>query len=362
MDKVIMCGTDLHDRTMTSQIGVNTDKPRLAEFPNTKRGREKLFRLLKAMAKQYEATGIFLAYEASCLGFGLYDECVEAGIQCFVLAPTGIKKNKKERKRKDDKRDAKMILEALRGHIMAGNELPSVWVPDPQTRDDREIVRGRLNAADAAAEAKTKIRMLMKRSGVVKPKEVRSAWSEKHRAWLRTVPLPSGARFRLDMLLEELQFAEGQLPKWDEELERLAGTERYARAAAALITNLKGVGLLTAMVFLTEMGDLTRFQNRKEIGSYIGLTPCSNETGEDDDKKGHITRDGSDRLRKVLCQASWVRVRLDKKEGKAFERIKRGTDRRKKVAIVAAMRRLAIVMWHIALEAQLQTDNYQRAA
>lgn len=362
MDKVIMCGTDLHEKTTTSQIAVNTAKPRLAEFSNSRGGRQKLFRLLKAMAKQHEAARIVLAYEASCLGFGFYDECVEAGIECYVLAPTGIPKTKKERKRKDDKRDAKMILQTLKGHILAGNELPSVWVPDHQTRDDREIVRGRGDAADTVTRLKTRINMLLKRTGVVKPKQIGSSWSQGHRAWLKVVPLPDGARFRLDMLLEELEFAEGQLGKWEGKLQELAGSERYAKAVRELDERLKGVGLVTAMVFLTDMGDLTRFSNRKQIGSYVGLTPTSNETGDDDEHKGHITHDGPARLRKVLCQASWVRVRNDETEEKVFKRVQRGTDKRKKVAIVAIMRRLAIVMWHIALDAQRQTGIHHKAA
>jgi len=61
------------------------------------------------------------------------------------------------------------------------------------------------------------------------------------------------------------------------------------------------------MVFLTEMGDLRRFRNRKKVGAYLGLVPTSNESGENTDHKGHITHQGPARLRKVLCQAAWVR-------------------------------------------------------
>jgi hypothetical protein len=58
----------------------------------------------------------------------------------------------------------------------------------------------------------------------------------------------------------------------------------------------------------------------------------------------------------------WVRVRNDETEEKVFERAQRGTDKRKKVAIVAIMRRLAIVMWHVALDAQKQTHIHDKAA
>ena len=80
------------------------------------------------------------------------------------------------------------------------------------------------------------------------------------------------------------------------------------------LTKLKGVAAPTAMVFLAEMGDLSRFSNRKQIGAYLGLVPSSDETGEGHQRKGHITRQGSPRVRRVLCQATWSRVRTDKNE------------------------------------------------
>ncbi|MEW6360416.1 MAG: transposase [Planctomycetota bacterium] len=50
----------------------------------------------------------------------------------------------------------------------------------------------------------------------------------------------------------------------------------------------------------TEMGDLSRFENRRQVGSYLGLVPSSAESGEDSDRKGHITHQGSRRGRGVL--------------------------------------------------------------
>ena len=65
-----------------------------------------------------------------------------------------------------------------------------------------------------------------------------------------------------------------------------------------------GVGVLTAMVYLTEMGDLKRFCNRRQVASYVGLVPSMMESCKSGERKGHITHQGSFRVRKVLCQAS----------------------------------------------------------
>lgn len=108
--------------------------------------------------------------------------------------------------------------------------------------------------------------------------------------------------------------------------------------------------MLTAMVFLAEMGDLNRFNNRRQIGAYLGLAPSSHESGENDDRKGHITHQGSPRLRKVLCQATWARINSSKDE--AYNRIVARNKKKKKIAVVAVMRRLAVRMWHVALSEQ----------
>ena len=152
-------------------------------------------------------------------------------------------------------------------------------------------------------------------------------------------------------LLRQIEALEGELAILDKEVAALSRRARYAEACGALVEELKGVGVLTAMVFLTEMGDLSRFRNRRCVGAYVGLAPSSNDSGETE-RKGHITREGSWRLRKVLCQGSWVRVVQDPVEARIYEGIVRRNPKHKKIAVVAAMRRLAIRMWHVGLAAQ----------
>jgi transposase len=111
------------------------------------------------------------------------------------------------------------------------------------------------------------------------------------------------------------------------------------------------VGVLTALVFLTELGDVKRFKNRGQLGSYLGLTPSSHESGKASDRKGHITRTGPSRIRKVLCQAVWSQIRWDEGLRAIYRRICEKNPKRNKVGVVALMRRLGIRLWHRACEA-----------
>ncbi len=63
-------------------------------------------------------------------------------------------------------------------------------------------------------------------------------------------------------------------------------------------------------------------------------------------------------MRKVLCQAAWARIAFNKEEQKVHARIVEKNPKKKKIATVACMRRLAIRMWRMALEAQLKAGVY----
>ena len=354
MAKYIMCGIDLHDESLLTKTACDRKRPETRSFRNTPSGRRRLIEHLRDEARRCSAKEIWAAYEASAQGYGLHDELEEAGIRCEVLAPTKLQHTPKSRRLKTDEKDAERVLEALRGHLLAGNALPACWVPDQETRDDRELVRARLDAGGEISALKAALRTLLKRNKLDKPEEAGEAWSRPYRAWLielaaESSPLGPGARARLGSLLRRLQAMEQEIAILDEQVRGLSRSERH-RQACARLCSLKGVGVLTAMVFLTEMGRMGRFQNRRQVAAYMGVAPSSHETGEGAERKGHITRQGSPRLRKVLCQAAWARVRSDRAEGRWYKRVvdNGNAKKRKKLALVGVMRRLAILMWHEA--------------
>jgi transposase len=353
MKKFILSGCDLHDNSLRLKIASGTEAPQKRSFENTPEARQAMIAELQRRAAAVGGAEIVFAYEASGQGFGLHDELRAAGITCHVLAPTKMECSAKHRKNKNDDKDADRVLEVLRGHCLAGNKLPSVWAPDPQTRDDREVVRARLDAQAKCSLLKMQIGALLKRSGVRKPKSAGAGWSKGYRHWLQALsecdePLRQGARQALASLLRQVDHLQEEVQTLDQQLAQLAQSERYAAPIKALTQKLKAVGLLTALVFLTEMGDLSRFHNRRQVGAFLGLVPSSDESGETTDRKGHITHQGPSRVRYVLCQAAWRRARYDQRESAVYERIALKNPKHKKIAVVAAMRRLAVRMWHAA--------------
>jgi transposase len=352
MAKCIMVGCDLHDKSMLLKIAEDRDRPVVRSWGTSASSRQAMIADLRRRAARGGAERIVFAYEACGFGFGLYDELMASGIECHVLAPSKMERSAHRRKRKTDEKDAQAILDVVRSYVLAGVAMPSVWVPDLATRDDRELIRLRLAVAEDGSAAQVRIRWLLKRCRIESaPAE---AWTCDYMQWLNGLvrdTLPPGAAAALAGLVRQVEWLWSERERLNGQVKTLSETPRYAPLVSALRRH-KGVGVLTAMVFLTELGVMNRFRNRREVGSFLGLTPSSHESGESDDHKGHITRQGPSRVRKVLCQAVWSRLRSVESERQAYDRIVRRNPKHKKIAVVARMRALAVRLWHEALEAQ----------
>lgn len=354
MNQVTIVGCDLHDRSMLLKVALGMKPSHEKSFRNDQDGRENMADYLIQFAMKHQSDRIVFVYEASGQGYGLCDLLSDQGIECYVLSPSHLPKTAKGKRNKTDARDAQMLFEQARGHVLAGNELPIVWTPPQTLRNDRELVRARLETAEACTRIKLQIMSLLKRYGVAMPE-----WFRKNRNWTRRFVswLKEQAERMAEVVtpviltfVDRFEILEKQITEFDRHLRTLSHTDRY-RAGVASLCELPGVGLITAMTFLTEMGDLSRFSNRREVAAYLGLCPSSFESGEADDRKGHITRQGPGRVRKVLCQAAWTAIRVDTATRETWTRIQGNKPGRSKKAVVAVMRKLAIVMWHRAFGA-----------
>jgi len=294
--------------------------------------------------------GVWAVYEASGCGFGLHDELREQGWKVSVVAPTHLARSMKEQKTKTDLRDATKLQGLLMSHGELQTPLTTVWVPPVKIREDRELVRRRLKVAENLSRVKTGIGSLLRMHGIQKPEDLKTAWTQKHVAWVKGLSqhaeeLAWTVRTALASQVRELEFYRGEIDELDAQIEKLQQEEGYATAAGKM-REIPGVGRLTAMTFLVELGDVKRFKNRRQLASYLGLTPNCYESGEASDRKGHISRMGPARIRKVLNQAALCLLRLDPTWKPWYDQLsrRRGTKR----AIVATMRRLGIAMWQKA--------------
>jgi hypothetical protein len=114
MEKHIMVGCDLHDKSMLLKIAVGREKPTVETWKTDGESVVLMVRHLTSWAARLGGARILFAYEACGFGFRLHDELSDAGIECYVLAPSKMRRSPKHRKRKTDERDAQLILDILK--------------------------------------------------------------------------------------------------------------------------------------------------------------------------------------------------------------------------------------------------------
>jgi transposase len=114
--------------------------------------------------------------------------------------------------------------------------------------------------------------------------------------------------------------------------------------AVTQLRSIPGVGLRTAEAVAAFIDDPHRFPNAKAVGSYFGLVPCQDQSG-DKNRLGHITREGAPVVRQLVAEAAWQAQRRSPTVRAYFERTQREDPQRKKIALVATAHYLVRVMW-----------------
>jgi transposase len=134
----------------------------------------------------------------------------------------------------------------------------------------------------------------------------------------------------------------GTLNPQIEELDRAVERTAYGNERARLLMTQPGVGPITPLAFVITMGDVRRFQNGKQVSSYLGLIPSEHSSSKRR-RLGSISKQGSPFLRMLLVESVQTVCRLDEEFRKQYKhrchRMKKG------IAKVAAARKLAVRLY-----------------
>ena len=249
----------------------------------------------------------FSAYEASFNGFTAHRELNNLGIKNIVVNPADIPTTDKERKQKDDARDSRKIAEQL-----AGSNLREIYVPSIEIESDRALLRYRRTQVKEISRNKNRIKSFLYFHGIPMPEQFaeKSYWSKRFTKWLLEVELPSPSmRTTLTEIIETVEFIRKSQYRLLMNIRLLSQTERYKTNVSFLIS-VPGIGLKTVMSFLTEVDDMTRFNNLDQLCSFIGLVPMTNSSGERE-SIGNITKRQNKVLRSAIIESSWIAIRND---------------------------------------------------
>ena len=184
---------------------------------------------------------------------------------------------------------------------MAG-KLHQVRVPGPEEEALRDLIRARETLRLDLMRARHRLSKMLLRHGVTF--DDGNAWTDRHRAWLRTVQLDWPAaqttlldlQGQIDILIHRREHLEREI------VATLPGSPWEIQVGR--LRCLRGVDTLTAVGLCAEVGDFERFARAEQLMSYVGLVPSEFTTGNNR-RLGSITKTGSAHARRLLVEAAW---------------------------------------------------------
>ncbi|WP_148636043.1 IS110 family transposase [Bradyrhizobium paxllaeri] len=290
-------------------------------------------------------------YEAGYDGFWLHRLLLAAGITNYVFDPASIAVDQRARRVKTDRIDGERMLRTLMAYLRGEPRVVRiVRVPAAEQEDARRGSRERDRLIKEQTAHTNRIKALLRLRGMAVGNPRRRDWL----SWLATQRDWQGQAVPPRML-SEIRHEHARLMLVRDRLDALAQEAAAAEPMPAeaemtrrseLLRRLKCLGpafatTLTSEVFYKD------FRNRREVGSYFGLTPSPWRSGGIDRDQG-ISKAGNPRARCAAIELAWLWLRHQPDSKLTLEYRKRTLDagkRIKRVAIVALARKLMVALW-----------------
>lgn len=244
---------------------------------------------------------------------------------------------------KNDKVDARTLAQLLRVDLLG-----EAWIAPRPVRELRLLLRHRAALVKLRTTLKTRVRAVLADRGV---EAAEALWDGPGRRWLKKLELPDVEREIVDDLCALLDALEPMVARLEREIRSRARPDPRVEA----LQHLPGVGLLTAMTLVAEIGDIGRFATARRLCSWSGLTPRVRNS-DTKVRHGHITKMGPAAVRFVLGEAAHV-AKTKPPFQDAYESIRRR--RGKQIATTAIARRLLAASFYVLKEVddQLAADR-----
>jgi transposase len=289
---------------------------------------------------------IQVIYEAGFRGFGLHDQLEADGWDCIVTPPHTVTEEKCQRK-KNDRIDCRRLAKNLEN-----KDYRSCFVPDKQLREDRQVSRTYGQVQNDIIRVCNRLRRALEFHGL----DINfpaGRWGQREYRELgqrlKDMNLSATLQFSFQVILSELAHLRKLKKEVLQELRNLSKSDRY-KEEVKLLRSIPGIGPLTSIRLILELGNVKRFKRKEEFACFLGLIPSEYSSGEQE-HKGHITKQGNRWIRAWLIESAWVSIRYDPVLLEKFHSVFKRCNSKKK-AIVAVARKMALRLRALLLTGQ----------
>ncbi len=293
--------------------------------------------LLRFVAKQQRlAREVFTCYEAGPFGYHLHRQLTGMGVTNYVVQPQIW--DERSKGVKTDRLDALALCQRLDRFVRGNRKAFSiVRVPTEAEERERAFSRQRQQLMRERQRLQAMGRSLLSSHGI----HVTGRWW-KGATWKQVrEEAPDWVIERLEVFIRLLTPVEAEEKALTEAIEEAGRKTKIP----------KGVGPLSFEVLRREVGDWSRFNNRREVSSYTGLCPREHSSGGKR-RTGSINKSGNPRVRAMLVEMVWRMMRWQpgyhalRKWAPVLQNPRASAAARKK-AVVAVARQLAVDLWRL---------------
>ena len=248
---------------------------------------------------------------------------------------------------KTDRRDADRLGELLwvnRARLAAGQRvsgLKRIVIPSRVDAENRQLTGVRQRLISQRTKVINRIRHILLKHNITQEMPTKGIQTIKATKWLRELSLPEIDRLELDQCLAQWALIDVQKKLLDQ---RIASRQEQDAQAQRLAT-IPGASVFSSLALSCRIGDASRFDSPKSLSHFWGLTPRCRNSGASTDRLGSITKEGSKMARFILAQLVLHVLKKDRWMRDWYRRVK--NRRGSKIARVAVMRRLTVVIWNM---------------
>ncbi|WPV67818.1 IS110 family transposase [Chitinophaga sp. LS1] len=297
-NEIIYCGIDVHKTNWKINAWMNNiEISKFSQNPD-------VFLLKKYFEKNYPGAHLKVVYEAGFCGFGIQRSFTDLGINCQVVNASDIPATDKDRKRKNDKRDARKLSIEL-----ANNNLKGIYVPNELMEHARALVRKRHHLVRDQSRAMNRIKHLLLCHGLA-DSIIGERITEKYIKQLQMLECGSIVlKQTLHFTIEQYRQLRIIVKDITLSIRKLSQQEPFLKLQQQLQT-IDGIGLISGMVIQTEIMDMYRFKTFDSLCDYTGLVPDIYSSNDRMIVRG-ISNRGNKFLKDTIIECSWALLRKD---------------------------------------------------
>lgn len=289
--------------------------------------------LANYLHKNFPGAEYHSVYEAGFSGFWASKQLKQLGINNIIVNPADVPTKHKERDEKNDVVDSRKLARSLQA-----GEITGIYEPCDYCLADRQVLRSRGQIVKELAREKNRVKSFFAFMGKSIPMQFSKGetrqWSKRFIKWLEELKFEdAGNKISIDSKIRIVQALRKELLEINRQIRNLSREPHYEKDVELLIS-IPGIGLITAMVILTELSPITRFTTLDQLNRYVGLVPSIKGSG-DKERVGKMTVRGQKRIKEKLIESSWTLIREDPAMMLKFEQLIKRMERNKAIVRIA---------------------------